>query len=43
MEIMSYHADSDAKEAQELAKLTVPSTLSLNIHQLSFDNQLKVS
>jgi len=41
MEIMSYHADSDVNEAQELAKLTVPSTLSLNIHRLSFDNQLK--
>jgi len=38
MEIMSYHADSDPKEAQTLAKLSVPSALSLNIQSLHFSN-----
>jgi len=38
MEIMSYHADSDPKGAEELAKLSVPSALSLNIQSLHFSN-----
>lgn len=36
LEIMSYHADSDPKEATEMSALAVPSALCLQLHSLSF-------
>ncbi|XP_023323155.1 dual 3',5'-cyclic-AMP and -GMP phosphodiesterase 11 [Eurytemora carolleeae] len=42
LEIMSYHADSDPKEAEELSKLPVPSVLSLQLQSLTFlDTELQ--